>query len=170
MAEIDPYTAWEDIARHETAIATVLLFAERSGAVRVAALLDTGAGSEGTLVEAEKGGPVIVTAGGEAYEIPLSALAHVPPRPLDPPRPVPSSAWRFDPQLGEVSAPIGAVAMLGLGVLELARVLGGRTVATADFAMADGEPVTIAARLGEPLLLAVGDEQFELPVPYSIRD
>jgi hypothetical protein len=83
---------------------------------------------------------------------------------------VPSSAWRFDPTLGEVSAPIGAVAMLGLGVLELARVLGGRTVATADFAMADGEPVTIAARIGEPLLLAIGDEQFELPVPYSIRD
>jgi hypothetical protein len=36
--------------------------------------------------------------------------------------------------------------------------------------MADGEPVTIAARLGEPLILAMGDQQFELPVPYSIRD
>ena len=61
-------------------------------------------------------------------------------------------------------APLGAVSALGLAVLELARVMGGRSVATADFATREGEPVTIAAREGEPLILAMGDVQFQLPL------
>ena len=50
------------------------------------------------------------------------------------------------------------------GVLALARAFGGRSVATADFATRDPElPVTIAAREGEPLVLAAGDHRFVLP-------
>jgi hypothetical protein len=165
----DGESARETIARHETALATVREFAERSGAVRVVVLLDTGDGRTATLVEAEPRGRLLLTTGETTYEVPDSALDGVSPRPLHPPKPLAASAWQVDPETGEVAAPLGAVASLGLGVLELARVLAGRTVATADFATRDGEPVTIAARVGEPLLLAVGDAQFELPVPPSIR-
>ena len=165
MADHDPRTAWAAIARHDTALATVRDFCERSGAVRVVVLLDTGDGRTATVVEAEPGGPMRLTDGDRTYEVPADALDGVLPRPMEPPRPLPASAWHVDPETGEVAAPLGAVAALALGVLELAAVLRGRTVATADFATRDGEPVTIAARVGEPLVLAVGDHQFELPVP-----
>jgi hypothetical protein len=49
-------------------------------------------------------------------------------------------------------------------VLGLAAAFGGRSVATADFATRDPElPITIAAREGEPLVLAAGDRRFVLP-------
>jgi hypothetical protein len=50
-------------------------------------------------------------------------------------------------------------------VLALARAFGGRSVATAEFGTRDPDlPLTIVARDGEPLLLAVGDGRFELPL------
>ena len=56
------------------------------------------------------------------------------------------------------------MANLADAVLALARSFGGRSVATADFATRDPDlPITIAAREGEPLLLAVGDGRFVLP-------
>ena len=49
-------------------------------------------------------------------------------------------------------------------VLALARTGGGRSVATVDFSTRDPElPLTIAAREGEPVVLAIGDRQFRLP-------
>ncbi len=48
--------------------------------------------------------------------------------------------------------------------LGVAAAFGGRSVATADFATRDPEmPITIAAREGEPLVLAAGDRRFVLP-------
>jgi len=89
----------------------------------------------------------------------------VPPRPLPDIRPTPSSALRADPATGELAAPIGAIANLGEAVLALARAFGGRSVATAEFGTRDPDlPMTIVARDGEPLLLAVGDGRFELPL------
>jgi hypothetical protein len=76
---------------------------------------------------------------------------------------VPATAISVDPVQGEVAAPIGAIASLAMAVGELARVLGGRTVAMADFATSTGEPLSIAAREGEPTVLAMGDQQFSLP-------
>jgi hypothetical protein len=49
-------------------------------------------------------------------------------------------------------------------VLALARAAGGRSVATVDFSTRDPElPLTIAAREGEPVVLAIADLQFLLP-------
>ena len=79
-------------------------------------------------------------------------------------RPAPASSLSVDPASGELGAPLGAVANLAAGVLGLARAFGGRTVATADFATRDPAlPITIAAREGEPVLLAAGDGRFVLP-------
>jgi hypothetical protein len=56
------------------------------------------------------------------------------------------------------------VAHLARAVLALAALFGGRSVATADFATRNPElPITIAAREGEPLVLAAGDRRFVLP-------
>jgi hypothetical protein len=150
-------------ARDDVVLATVRDFVERSGALGVAVLLDRGEGHGAPLVECRAGEPLTVTQGTQSVLIPDQALEGVAPLPLSPRRPVPPTALEFDSVLGEVSGPIGVVAMLAEGVRELARVLGGRTVAVADFATRSGAELSISAREGDPVVLTVGDEQFELP-------
>jgi hypothetical protein len=79
-------------------------------------------------------------------------------------RAVPPTAIAMDPESGELEAPLGAVANLARGVLALATAGGGRSVASVDFPSRDaGLPVTIAAREGDPFVIAAGDRRFELP-------
>lgn len=150
--------------RHEVALATLLTFTERSLATRVSVILDPGDGGPVALLECEPGRPLSLTEDGREQIVPVEAVAGVTPWPMAPPRPVPASAIVIDTETGTVAAPLGGMAALGDAVLSLARVMGGRSVATAEFATRDGEPITIAARDGEPLILAVGEDQFELPL------
>jgi hypothetical protein len=143
------------------AVASVRAFAERSGAERVVLLLDTGA--EATMLECTAGA-VEVTASGATWRIPEDRPLDAAPRPLPELRPPPATALTIDPETGELEAPLGAVANLGRAVLGLAAAFGGRSVATAEFATRDPAlPITIAAREGEPLVLAAGDRRFVLP-------
>ena len=159
----DP-AALRAIARHADAIATVRAFAERSDALRVVLLVDLGEETP-AMLDAAPGGAVELTDEGEAHNVPAELPVPAPPRALPDIRPAPSSALRADPVTGELAAPIGAIANLGHAVLGLARAFGGRSVATAEFATQDPDlPMTIVAREGEPLLLAVGDGRFELPL------
>jgi hypothetical protein len=160
----DP-AALKAIARHAEAIATVRAFAVRSEALRVVLLLDLGDEQAPAMLDGEPSGALDLTVEGEPYEVPAEMPVPAPPRALPEIRPAPSSALKADPITGELAAPIGAVANLGSAVLGLARAFGGRSVATAEFATQDPDlPMTIVARDGEPLLLAVGDGRFELPL------
>jgi hypothetical protein len=86
------------------------------------------------------------------------------PRPLPDVRPAPPTAISFDPETGELEAPLGVVATLGRAVLGLAEAFGGRSVATADFRTREPDlPLTIAAREGDPLVVAAADRRFVLP-------
>jgi hypothetical protein len=148
--------------RHSEAIATVRAFAERSGALRVVLLVDPGDGSTATMLECGPDGTLELTEGEETFPVPARVAAA--PRPLPELRPPPATALAIDPDTGELEAPLGAIANLGRAVLGLAAAFGGRSVATADFATRDPAlPITIAAREGEPLLLAAGDHRFVLP-------
>jgi hypothetical protein len=156
--------ALKAIARHAEAIATVRAFAARSEALRVVLLLDLGE-QEPAMLDAGPGGALVLTDEGEAHDVPAAMPVPAPPRALPEIRPAPSSALKADPLTGELAAPIGAIANLGGAVLGLARAFGGRSVASAEFATQDTDlPMTIVAREGEPLLLAVGDGRFELPL------
>ena len=153
------------IARHAEAVATVRAFLARSEAQRVVLLLDLGDGAPPAMLDAQPGAALELIDEGDGHEIPPEMPVPAPPRALPEIRPAPSSALRADPVTGELSAPIGAIANLGGAVLGLARAFGGRSVATAEFATQDPDlPMTIVARDGEPLLLAVGDGRFELPL------
>jgi hypothetical protein len=163
MADSDPGTSWKELARHDVVMATVREFTERAGAVRVTVMLDIGDQREPPLLECEPGQPLTITQGEEAFIIPPAAIADVPPLPVEVPAPVPATAIDVDPAAGQVSAPIGAVEMLAGAVQALARALGGRTVAMAEFATRSGQPLSIAARPGEPTVLAIGEHEFELP-------
>ena len=144
-------------AAYERVVATLRVFAEQGGAVRVTALLDTG-----VLVECEPHRPVVITRGDEAYEVADDALREVAPLTVTPPRPVPATAITVDAAQGEVAAPLGAVDSLATAVRDLARALGGRSVAMAEFATATGEALSITAREGESSILAIGEHQFTL--------
>ena len=150
------------LARHAVAIATVREFAQRSGAHRVILLVDGGDGPA-TMLELAHGAPLELTEDGVTHAIDPAAADAV-PLALPELRPAPATALAVDPEAGEVAAPLGVLANLGEGLLGLAAAFGGLSVATADFPTRDPEhTLTIAARVGEPLVLAVGDRQFELP-------
>jgi hypothetical protein len=151
-------------ARHAQAVATVRGFAAASGAQRVVAVIDRGDERHAVMVESDAGGTVTVTEGEESAEVPakwpVPAVAH----PLPHVHAVPATAIAVDVATGRLSGPVGALPLLGSAVLELARTFGGRSVATAEFATSDpDQPITIAAREGEPILLAVGEERFVFP-------
>ena len=144
------------------AVATVAAFAERAAAERVVLVLDRGAGSEPAMVECVPGERLEVTEEDAARAV--VPTPGVEPAPLPELRPAPSTALHADPESGELSAPLGAVAHLADAVLALARAFGGRTVASADFATRDpAVPLTIAAREGEPVLLSLAGRHFALP-------
>ena len=169
MAAVSPGAedpaALKTIARHAEAIATVRAFAVRSEALRVVLLLDLGDEQAPAMLDGEPSGALDLTVEGEPYEVPAEMPVPAPPRALPEIRPAPSSALKADPITGELAAPIGAIANLGGAVLGLARAFGGRSVATGEFATQDPDlPMTIVARDGEPLLLAVGDGRFALPL------
>ena len=152
----------EDV--HAEAVATVRAFAAASGAQRVVLLLDLGEDHPASMLDLSADGTLELTREGETTTIDSAAPAGAPPRALPDITAVPASAITLDPDAGELAAPLGVVAHLGDAVLALARAFGGRSVATADFATRDPDvPLTIAAREGEPLVLAAGDRRFLLP-------
>lgn len=157
--------ALKALALHAEALATVREFAERADALRVVLLVDNGPSDEPAMLDRTADGTVELTHAGSAWTVPPATPVPARPRDLPDIRPAPSSAVRADPDTGELAAPIGAIANLGEAVLGLARAFGGRSVASAEFGTHDPElPITIVAREGEPLLLAVGDGRFELPI------
>jgi hypothetical protein len=154
----------ETLARHAEAIATARAFCARSGALRVVLLMDPGDGSEPTMLDCRPDGAVELTEAGRTFDVPAATAVPAAPRALPDIRPAPPASVSIEPETGRLEAPLGAVANLGEAVLGLARAFGGRSVATADFATRDPElPITIAAREGEPLVIAAGDRRFELP-------
>ena len=147
--------------RYADAIATVRAFAERSGAERVVLLIDTGDGGTATMVE-WSAGTLELTIDDTTY--PVTTVPDAEPRTVPDLKPLPPTALAIEPDTGELEAPLGAITALARGVLGLAAAFGGRSVATAEFATRDPAlPITIAAREGEPLVLAAGDRRFVLP-------
>ena len=139
-------------------------FTDRSRALRVVLLADAGDGSSATMIECAQGGDIELTDGSRTWLVAGDVPVDAPPRTFPDVRPPPPTALIVDPETGELEAPLGTIANLGDAVLGLAAAFGGRSVATAEFATRDPRlPITIAAREGEPLVLAVGDRRFVLP-------
>jgi hypothetical protein len=154
----------EALERHAEAVATVRAFAQRSGAERVVLLVDPGDGGPPTMLDCGASGVLELTDGDDHWALAPGTAPEAEPRALPEVRPVPATALALDPDTGELEAPLGTVAHLARAVLGLARAFGGRSVATADFATRDPElPLTIAAREGEPFVVAAGETRFVLP-------
>jgi hypothetical protein len=154
-----------DLPEHlAEAAATARAFAAASGAERVVLLVDRGDHVPAAMVESDELGAVAAEEGEERWELAPQEPAGAAPQPLPELRPPPPSALAFDPDTGQLEAPLGTVANLARGVMALAAGLGRRSVASVDFPTRDPEmPLTIAAREGDPIVVAAGDRRFELP-------
>jgi hypothetical protein len=143
--------------------ATLQALLDGSGARRVTVVIDRGADRPPLVVDAEPGALLELSEGGPDSELlPPGAGLASDPLPLPPMRPVPPV--EVDPHRGEIVSLPGAVEHLAGLALHLAGLLPGRSVATAEWATTDPDvPMTVAARTGDPVVIALGEEQFEMP-------
>ena len=134
----------------------------RSGALRVAVIVDFPEDAP-ALVDVSRLAPIEVQVGERVLHLPhaieLDAeplSAHIELRQLPP--------FEVDAEAGQVTGTIGGLDMLADAMLELAAVLGGRSVALAQYSTATPDlPLTVSARAGEPVLIAIGEQEYELP-------
>lgn len=141
-------------------VGTLRALLVEGGALRVVALLDRGAAGEPLVIDCAADGALELDDGERTRTLELAAIAS-PGFPLPALRPL--RGLEVDPVAGTVAAPIGALDAIAAALRTAARALGGRSVVTAAFATADPEgPMYLAARGEEPLVVSVGELEFEL--------
>jgi hypothetical protein len=143
-------------------VALLREFLHASGALRAVAVLERPGGGEAIVdcgrlqpIEVDLGGRVVALPHAVALDVPAPTLPHV--RQLPP--------FEVDVEQGSLAGPLGGIEMLARAVRALAETLGGRSVALAQFeTTAPDAPLAITARAGgsEPLVLALGEEEFEM--------
>jgi hypothetical protein len=134
----------------------------RSGALRVAAVVDM-PDSVPALVDVGRLAPVEVRIGDRILHLPHAieldaaplsdaiALRQLPP-------------FEIDPDAGQVIGTLGGLDMLADAMRGIAALLGGRSVAIAQYPTVTPDlPLSVTARLGEPVLVTLGDEEWEMP-------
>jgi hypothetical protein len=140
-------------------------FLHRSGAVRAVAVVDREPGQAPAIVDCGRLLPIEVDFGGErTVHLPHAQQLDATAPELPPMRQLPP--FDVDAAQGTVASPIGGLQHLADATRALAEALGGRNVALAQFATTDpGTPLALTARAdgSEPLVVALGDEEFELP-------
>ncbi|MEA2169072.1 MAG: hypothetical protein QOF76_2372 [Solirubrobacteraceae bacterium] len=147
---------------HDVMLATVRDFTDRTGARRVVVILDLGDATDPPVIECEPGEPIAISAGEEDVIVMPADFAGAEPILLEVPKAIPETAIEADAETGQVSAPIGALDAFAEALTAFAGALGGRTLAVADLGTRSGATLTVAARPGEPVIVAIGEQQFEL--------
>lgn len=136
-------------------------------AVQVQAAVDMGADASPVLVSCGRLEPIEIV-----YPGPPERTVHLPhATPLaDAPAPdglvavPPLPPFEVSALQGTLTGPLGGVDAIARAVTRLAEVLPGRSVVVAFYPTDDPElPLGVAARAGEGVVLALGDDQFELP-------
>jgi hypothetical protein len=142
-------------------VVTLRTFVHAAGALEATLLLDQGAEVPPLVAECPAVGPVLLGEGEEVVQLDPDRLA-AEPLPLPEVRELPP--FEVDAVRAEITAPLGGVEHHARAVRGLAEAFPGRSVVSVSFATTDPQlPLTIAARGGDPLVLALGeDEQFEM--------
>jgi hypothetical protein len=139
---------------------TLRAFATAAGALDVTLLLDQGAEVPPLVVECPAAGPVLLSEGEDVVQLDADRLATA-PLPLPDVRALPP--FEVDALRAEITAPLGGVEHHARAVRDLAGAFPGRSVLSVTFATSDPEtPLLLAARTGDPMVLALGEERFEL--------
>ena len=143
-------------------VVAVREFLHRSSSVEVQAVVDRGDDVPVAMITCSRLGPIEVLEGERRVHLPHAT--ELEPEPPVFPLMAPLPPLEVDPQDGTVAGPLGGVEAAARGVLALAGMLGGRSVALAFWPTTDPEvPLGIAARDGELPILTIGEEQYTLP-------
>jgi hypothetical protein len=134
----------------------------RSGALRVAVIVDFPDDAP-ALVDVARLAPIEVQVGDRVLHLPHAIELDAEPfsrfielRQLPP--------FEVDADAGEVVGTLGGLDMLADAMRELAALLGGRSVAMAQYATTTPDaPLTVSARGGEPVVVTLGEQEWELP-------
>ena len=134
----------------------------RSGALRVAALVDIPDGPA-ALVDVGRLAPVEVQIADRIMHLPHGIELDAEPlgtaielRQLPP--------FEVDASSGQVTGTLGGLDMLADAMRAVSRLLGGRSVAMAQYQTITPEvALTVSARGDEPVVVTLGDEEWELP-------
>ncbi|MBS1870749.1 MAG: hypothetical protein JSS99_13925 [Actinobacteria bacterium] len=141
---------------------TLRRFVHAAGALEATLLLDQGAELPALVVECPAVGPVLLAEGEEVVQLDADRLA-AEPLPLPEVKALPP--FEVDAERAQITSLIGGVEHHARAVRALAELFPGRSVLSVQFPTTDVEtPLTIAARAGEPVVLALGEETFELPL------
>ncbi len=144
----------------DLAVALAREVLHRSGALRVTVALDR---EEPAVVECERLQAIVVRDAHSERALPHDAAESVALPPLPDMRQLPPFA--VDPVTGEVTGVIGGLEMLGRAVRDVAGLLGERSVVAAEYETTDPDmPLGLAGRPGEPVVVLLGDSEFELEV------
>jgi hypothetical protein len=138
-------------------------YLHRTGAVRAVALVDRAPGEGPAVVDCGRLAPVEVDLGGRRVYLPHGIELDAAAPELPPLRQLPP--FDVDAGTGAVAGPVGGLQHVVDGVRALAGALGGRNVALVQFETSDPEvPMSITARAeaGEPLVVSLGEEEFEM--------
>jgi hypothetical protein len=141
-------------------------FLHRSGAVRAMAVVDREPGEGPAVVDCPRLAPIEVDLGERTVYLPHALELDSTAPELPEMRQLPP--FEVDVAAGTVASPIGGLQHLADATRALAHALGGRNVAFAQFSTTDPEtPLSLTARAddSEPLVVALGEEEFELGAP-----
>lgn len=148
-----------------TIAATLRAFVEGTGALRAVLLLDRENGAAPLMIDVSAGGVVETTEGEQSRA--LDGSEAVLAASLELPELRAFGAMDLDVQAGTLSGPLGALDHVGRAVRDTAALFPGRSVLTVGFETSDPEtPLFLAARRGEPMVLVLGDAQYELPAGF----
>lgn len=139
---------------------TLRAFVAAAGAQDATLLLDQGEEVAPLVVECPASGPVTLSEGDAVVQLDADRLA-AEPLPLPEVRALPP--FEVDAVRAQITAPLGGVEHHARAVRALAQAFPGRSVLTVTFATTDPEtPLLLGARGEDPLVLMLGEEQFEL--------
>jgi hypothetical protein len=144
-------------------VALLREFLHASGALRAVAVVERPDGGGEAIVDCARLAPIEVDLGDRVVALPHSVALDVPPPALPAVRQLPP--FEVDVEGASLAGPLGGLEHLARAVRAIASTLGGRSVALAQFeTTAPDAPLAITARAGgdEPLVLALGEEEFEM--------
>jgi hypothetical protein len=145
----------------DTACAALRSFVHLSGALRAQALVPQD-DAPPAIVSCVRLGPLEVTIGERSvtlsHDVELEAAAPD----LGPLKPMPP--FEIDTERGEVAGMIGGLDLLGESVMTIAEAIGPQAAVVVEMESTNPDvPLVLSARAGEPLLVTLGDDEFELP-------
>ena len=144
----------------ELAIALARELLHGTGALRVSVALD---GPAPAIVECERSRAIVVRDAGGVRELAHDAASDLALPELPYMRRLP--AFDVDAADGRVAGVLGGLEMFGRVVRDLAARLPGASVVAVDYETSDpGTALGIAGRAGEPLVVLLGEQEFELDV------